>query len=252
MANLKNYWRFALLLCMAVCLCVGLAACGNGNNTTESTQATTVGTSTYTVKVSTASGIQLSGLSVYVYTDATLNELETMKQLDENGCASFTATTSGDYVAVLMGVPVGYDLQEYYAFDSKNEANIVLTSSVITNAQKPENKVYGLGDVMYDFSITASDGTVYTLSELLQQKDAVVLNFWYLNCSPCMMEFPYLEMAYKEYSDRLELLAINCEDGNDAELNAFKAENDFTFPAAIGEKSYWYQAAYNACPTTRL
>ncbi len=249
MANFKNIWRLAGLLCLVMCLCVCFAACGGGDDTTESTQAPTVGDSTYTIQVSTVSGIQLKDLSVYVYTDATMGELETMKPLDENGTATFTATTA-DYVAVLMGVPEGYNVQQYYTFDSKNQANIVLSSSVITGAEKPADKTYALGDIMYDFSVTASDGVVYTLSELLQQKEAVVLNFWYLNCGPCKIEFPYLEMAYAEYSDRIELLAINCEDGNDAELNAFKAENDLTFPMAIGDKNYWYPAAYYACPTT--
>lgn len=249
MAKHKNFWRVAGLLCLVVCLCVTLIACNDGEDTTGTTQPSTVGNSTYNIQVSTASGVQLKNLSAYVYTDATMSELETMKQLDENGAASFTATTSSDYVVVLMGVPEGYNVQEYYTFDSKNGANIVLSSSVIAG-EKPAEKNYVLGDVMYDFTITASDGTAYTLSELLKEKDAVVLNFWYLNCSPCKIEFPYLEMAYAEYSDRIELLAINCEDGNDAELNTFKADNELTFPMAIGDKDYWYPAAYSACPTT--
>lgn len=250
MAKHKNFWRFAGLMCLVACLCVALIACGGEDDTTGTTLAPTVGTSTYNVRVTTVSGAQLKNLSVYVYTDATMGELETVKPLDENGCASFTASAGNNYVAVLMGAPDGYQVQEYYTFDSKNEANIQLTSSVITDKEKPADKNYALGDVMYDFTITASDGTAYTLSELLKEKDAVVLNFWYLNCSPCKIEFPYLEMAYAEYSDRIELLAINCEDGNDSELNTFKTNNELTFPLAIGDKDYWYPAAYTACPTT--
>ena len=249
MAKNNRIWRVALLLCLSLCLCLSLVACDGGENTTDSAPETTVGNSDYTIRVSTTSGIKLTGISAYVYADATMDELETMKMLDENGSATFTATTA-KYVVVLMGVPEGYQVEPYYTFDSKCEANIVLTSSVITGTEKPANKVYGLGDIMYDFTITASDGVVYTLSELLQEKDAVVLNFWYLNCPPCKMEFPYMQMAYAEYKDRIELLAINCEDGNDAEVNAFKAENEYTFPMAIGDKDYWYPCAYSACPTT--
>lgn len=250
MAMHKNLWRIAGVMCLALCLCLALAACGDGDDTSGTTLAPTVGTSTYHIQVSTASGVQLKNLSAYVYTDTTMEELETMKPLDENGYATFTASAANSYVVVLMGAPEGYQVQEYYTFDSKNEANIVLTSSVITDKEKPADKNYALGDVMYDFTITASDGVQYTLSELLQEKDAVVLNFWYLNCSPCKIEFPYLEMAYAEYSDRIELLAINCEDGNDAELNQFASDNELTFPMAIGDKDYWYPAAYTACPTT--
>ena len=42
-----------------------------------------------------------------------------------------------------------------------------------------------LGDMIIDYTFTAVDGTEYNISELLQEKNAVVLNFWYLECDPC-------------------------------------------------------------------
>lgn len=257
MARFNNFWKMAVLVCLLACLCLTFAACGGdnggeGNGTgggDSTTQSTTVGNSTYTISVSTVSGVKLNGISVYVYTDSTMEELETMKPLGADGTISFEALTSDSYVAVLMGVPAGYDVQEYYALTGA-ETEIVLVAGVITDQEKPEDKIYNLGDVMYDFTITDCNGVEYSLSQLLEEKEAVVLNFWYLNCDPCKLEFPYLEMAYAEFSDRIEVLGINCEDGNDAELQAFAQEFELTFPLAIGDKSYWYPAGYNACPTT--
>ena len=248
MKNMKNFWKVAVLLCLCLTICLSLAACGGDGEPTEGTQPTTKGKGTYTVEVFTTGGLQLKGVEVYVYTDSTCEELETISSLDANGRMSFEATLSSNYVAVLMGVPDGYNVQEYYEVSIYTK--IELTASVITDEEKPADKIYNVGDVMYDFSITAADGTEYTLSKLLEEKEAVVLNFWYLNCSPCKLEFPYLELAYERYSDSIEVLGINCEDGNDSSLLAFQQEYGLTFPVAIGDKSYWYPCAYGACPTT--
>ena len=249
MKRMNNIWKAAIVGCLVLCLCLVFAACGGGNDTTGSTGPTTAGKATYTVKVATLGGVPLKNVSVYVYTDEILEDLETMKPLGADGTISFEATANETYYVVLMGIPKGYNVQEYYAIN-KTDAEIILTPAVITDEEKPADKVYALGDVMYDFTITDAEGVEHTLSQLLQEKEAVVLNFWYLNCSPCKLEFPYLEMAYAEYSDKIEVLAINCEDGNDAEISAFKEDYGLTFPVAIGDKDYWYPAAYSACPTT--
>ena len=249
MATFNKFWKVTLVVCLALCLCLVFAGCNKGEDTTGTTAPSTVGNSTYTIQVSTLSGAKLQNVFVYIYVGTPGGELETMKPLGEDGTISFEALTSDQYVAVLEGVPQGYNVQESYPV-KQGTTEILLTPGVITDAEKPADKTYALGDVMYDFTITDSNGQEHTLSQLLQEKEAVVLNFWYLNCNPCKLEFPYLEMAYAEYSDRIEVLGINCEDGNDEELNRFASEYELTFPLAIGDKDYWYPAAYYACPTT--
>ena len=249
MKNVSKIWKTAIASCLVLCLCLSFAACGGGDDTTAPTEPSTAGKATYTVRVATLGGIPLKNVSVYVYADAAMEELETMKPLGADGTITFEATAKETYYAVLMGIPKGYNVQESYVIDKTN-VEIVLTPSVITDEEKPADKVYALGDVMYDFTVTDAEGVTHKLSEMLQEKEAVVLNFWYLNCSPCKLEFPYLEMAYAEFSEQIEVLAINCEDGNDAEISAFKEDYGLTFPVAIGNKDYWYPAAYSACPTT--
>ena len=38
---------------------------------------------------------------------------------------------------------------------------------------------------------------------------AVVLNFWYTECSACKTEFPALERAYKAYADTVSVVALD-------------------------------------------
>ena len=112
---------------------------------------------------------------------------------DAEGKASFSAVASDNYVIKLIGIPQGYTVGDYYPVITNTE--IVLTPSVIPD--KNLNGVnYKVGDVMHDFTLTDIDGNVLTLSEILEEKKMVMLNFWYSNCNPCRMEFPHMESAY--------------------------------------------------------
>lgn len=250
MANKKRLWNFLGILCLAVCLCIGLTAC-NGQETTGTQQSTTQGTSGYTLQVETVGVRLLENVSVYVYTDDTLQTLQARLELDASGSVAFSAPTSDSYCAVLMGLPAGYAAEAYYPLQ-QGTTQILLKTAVITDTPMPENLVYSLGDVVYDFSVKASDGKTYQLSRLLQEKDAVVLNFWYLSSDSSKMELPFLEMAAADYADSIAVLAINCEDGSEEELRQFARQYGLTIPLAVGDKAQWSPLAYQNCPTTMI
>ena len=92
---------------------------------------------------------------------------------------------------------------------------------------------YELGDQINDFTVTTFDGQTVTLSEILKEKDMVLINIWATWCGPCRNEFPFMEEAYKQYSDKVEIIALSCEptDSNDV-LAAFVAEMGMTFKVA--------------------
>jgi len=48
-----------------------------------------------------------------------------------------------------------------------------------------------------------------TLSEVLAEKDMVMLNFWYTTCSNCITEFPVLNNAYNMFSEDVAVLGVN-------------------------------------------
>ncbi len=92
------------------------------------------------------------------------------------------------------------------------------------------------GFVLPDFSVeTANHGTL-TLSELLKDRELVLINLWASWCGPCMMEFPYLQEAYTEYSDRVEILALSVgTDDSLAVIRGVAKDKGLSFPMGRDE-----------------
>lgn len=109
---------------------------------------------------------------------------------------------------------------------------------------------YRLGDSMGDYTITDVNGVEHSFSQILETKKAIVLNFWFINCGPCKIEFPYMNEAYQSFKDDIEILAINTVDENEAEIKAFAEENGLSFPVASGDMGWNQALAIQGFPTT--
>ena len=248
MTKMKRF----LLLALAACLLLSLVGCGGKDQDPADTTGPVLGTvgtesKTYTLVLKTEGGKPLEGIGVYFYTDYTKAELTWFAKTDAEGKASFTDLASDNYVAVLDGVPEGYQVEEYYPLTGE-------TTEVVLSAGMAEgdlaNLTYKLGDAVMNFSVTTADGTVYVLSELLEQKQAVVLNFWYLQCNPCRAEFPYLQQAYEKYSDKIEILALNPVNNEPEAIEEFRKELGLTFPMAACDPAWEKAMQITAYPTT--
>lgn len=87
------------------------------------------------------------------------------------------------------------------------------------------------GKAMPDFTVELTDGMTATLSELLKTKEVVVLNIFATWCGPCQGEFPEMEAVYRQYQDKMEIVAVSAYEGDDMEtLRSFKEEMGVTFP----------------------
>lgn len=201
---------------------------------------------TYTIQVMSEGEKSLSDIKVYIYRDNKQEDLVWAAETDEDGKVTFEADEAGNFLAVLQEVPEGYVAEETYSIkETQTEIKLPITLSGDST-----EVVYKLGDVVRDFEITATNGTTYKLSELLKTKKAVVLNFWFLNCGPCKMEFPFLQSAYDEYKDSLEVLAINPYDGTNDKISAYAQENSLTFPMAVGDVKWQSTFSLMSYPTT--
>lgn len=89
----------------------------------------------------------------------------------------------------------------------------------------------GTGDIMPEFTAELTDGTSATLSDLLKEKDLVVLNIFATWCGPCEMEFPEMEKTYQAHKDRMEILSLSGDPDDTMEkIAGYKASHGLTFP----------------------
>ncbi len=267
MRNMKK--ALALLLALLMVTAIVLTGCttsteqGEGEQTTQggSTEQGTQGSTeqgteqgkgdkqTYTVEVKSVGGMALPGVTVMVYTDSTLEDLVNFGTTDESGKAYIDMPAKEGYVAVVSGLPAGYETEEYYEIVG-NGVSIYAVSRVIadTNIQGVSYKV---GDVIRDFTVTDTDGNSHTLSEILKEKELVVLNFWYVTCSWCGEEFPYMNNAYNTYGDKVEILALDPY-GTDTEsdISTYKASMGLDFPMIKDYNALYAAFGVSAFPTS--
>lgn len=117
-----------------------------------------------------------------------------------------------------------------------------------TVAEKP-GTYRGLGSKMPEITVSVADGRTVKLSEMLKEKDLVVLNFWYEDCPWCVREFPVLELAYQAYRTDVEILALNPVDGAQAVKN-FQSAHGLSFPMASCPRSWSSECGVSAYPTS--
>ena len=187
------------------------------------------GKTEYTVSIKTIGGRPIPGITFHIFEG---EDLIDYGQTDENGIGVVSLKPSNGYSVKLSTFSLdGYTVEDKYDFVGTT-ANIVLTSFVIADSDLTGVQ-YKVGDIIRDFSVMTSDGTTFTLSEALKTKKAVLINFWYSTCGPCVNEFPFMQSAYEKYSDDIEVIALNNYSGDSENaVKEFKASMGLTFPVA--------------------
>jgi thiol-disulfide isomerase/thioredoxin len=82
-----------------------------------------------------------------------------------------------------------------------------------------------------DFKLTALDGKPLTLAAL--QGKVIFLNFWATWCGPCRAEVPDLIALQERYKDRLQIIGLNVDDDDVAEIKKYVDETGINYPVAM-------------------
>lgn len=174
--------------------------------------------------------------------------------------ASTAALLPKTYTVKVTNAPVGYTAAESYTVSWDDPVlDVTLTGSLIMEAPDDSTK-YALGSVMNDLIIqtirtNAREAETLRLSTLLETYEAVVLNFWDTSCSFCAYEFPGLEAAYKDYKDKIAVIAVDDPDGmeyveNESEVRAYVNSRNLSFCVTMDDVGLAERFSVEAYPTT--
>lgn len=243
----RNMLRRFACLALALVLCLSLGACRGNRGDEQTTVDPNAPDQTFTLTVKSAGGVPMSDLEIYIFENDSLQDLVAVTATDEEGKAVFTAKEGGAYAAVLNNVPSGHIAQTSYLVTG-TETEIVLDMELVDGDLT--TAVYKLGDVMQDFTFTDCNGNTYKLSELLQTKKAVVLNFWKLDGVDSKVELPCLQKAYEEYADTVAVLCMDPVDTDNSAIAAYAKELGITLPIGACESDWGKAMQIFGYPTT--
>ncbi len=196
-----------------------------GGTTPGGTQNETID---YTLTVQRSGGDPLADITVLASDEN--GALQGYGVTDANGVATMKMPR-GTYTMDFARVPEGFLIEGPYTLTETEPAKTVKLRTAVIAKAMPNGQTYSLGSVMYDFSFTDSQGVSSSLSKLLETKKAVLLNFWGVNCTWCVREFPAMARAYEQYSADVAVVALSSYSGGEstAEVEEYRQANNLPF-----------------------
>jgi thiol-disulfide isomerase/thioredoxin len=108
---------------------------------------------------------------------------------------------SGRVVLIILGVLAALGFAGYLGLRALVKDQMSKVNDINLSVSK--------GQEAPDFVLPLTDGSEAKLSELLKDKEVVVLNIFASWCGPCEKEFPDMEKTYQKYKDKMEIVAVS-------------------------------------------
>ena len=99
-------------------------------------------------------------------------------------------------------------------------------------------------DLAPQFDLKGIDGKPVTLSAF--RGKVVFLNFWATWCGPCRAEIPDLIALQERYKDQLQIIGLDVDDDDPAEIQKYVAESGISYPVAMAPNEL--RALYGGIP----
>ncbi len=255
MSKIKKIVLALLISCFAVCSGLAIAACTDKNAANfrmpPDYENGEKFNGNYTVYVKSAGGMSLNNVKVSFRRGGT----SVTSGVSKSGRIDVKLNPDIYQLSVDADtLPEGYflDNTQYYTKADEGEVTIKLNSRIIETTAT-SSTVYSEGDVMYDFGyVDALTDTKHTLSELLYGENAykaVMLNFFFVGCGPCRLEFPAIEEAYQAYKDKIAIVALSNQDSA-AAIKSFAQQTELNFHLGYDSASMTSKFNVSAFPTT--
>lgn len=131
--------------------------------------------------------------------------------------------------AIIQMLSSGEFVPEAYV-DKNNEIQLYVLRKLTPEEKKllenfrPQNSL--VGQPAFNFRATDMAGRQYALEEL--KGKVVVINFWFVECKPCVMEIPELNKLVQEFKDK-EVVFLGIATSDKEKITGFLKETSFLY-----------------------
>ncbi len=148
-------------------------------------------------------------------------------------------------VIIIIAILGGFYISGYFNYNSgfSNKPN---NPDQQSQSQTSSNDSF---DLAPDFEIKLTDGTTEKLSSL--KGKTVLLNFWSVDCPPCLAEIKDIEEVYKKANNNLQVIGVATDRASADETLKVLANNGGSYPIMVDDHNFAF-ALYGirATPTT--
>jgi len=138
---------------------------------------------------------------------------------------------------------LGLSLSAFVAFAEK--------PSISNVQERPVNYKYIENELLYT-DLEFFDGSSVTLTDILKDDKAILLDFWYLSCFPCLKAIPHVIELQEKYKDNLTVIGINDIDTPEMINRFFTAKEANYLSTFKTEVNHTKNAKVTAVPTMVL
>ena len=154
--------------------------------------------------------------------------IQALRQINDNNTEYILFTNFDDLRGFIPDDTVDNLIQEYNLMQSGGRGAVITQRIIDTwkDQKLPE------GD------LNMLDGSVKSFKDF--EGKMLVLNFWYIACSPCILEMPYLNQLVQKYQNEdIEFLALSFDSIPD--IKNFLSRNEFNYIHGSIDRNFMYQ-----------
>lgn len=141
---------------------------------------------------------------------------------------------TGDFIALRLESEDDIETYKLYKLDESADKTISL---VIKNITAVNHRYYNMeGEDFPEFSFTDLNGTIYNNQNI--KGKTVILKCWFINCAPCIAEFPELNKLVEGYKDRDDVIFISLALDSESALENFLIKKPFGYAVIADQKEF--------------